>query len=120
MDEKREASETAACAWELQVGDVVLSLCGRDQNRCFFVIGREKPYVFLADGRLRRLEKPKTKKAKHVKFVARPAALALRGGELSAVEAFREGGRMTNAEAWRALRQFNGMEEDDHGQRRCH
>ena len=97
----------------MENGDIVMSLRGRDEGRCFFVVGCESPYVFLSDGRVRRLEKPKIKKQKHVKFMSRPGW----NGEPEERTAakIREGLKVTNAEVRRALSQFNTAEEEDHG-----
>jgi ribosomal protein L14E/L6E/L27E len=51
----------------LMPGSVVISKAGRDSGKYFLVVGSEgEDYVYLADGNLRRLAKPKKKKAKHV------------------------------------------------------
>lgn len=52
------------------LGSVVLSLCGRDKGRMLVVVGIiDDSYVYVADGRLRRVESPKRKKIKHIKPV---------------------------------------------------
>ena len=51
------------------LGCFVYSLCGRDKDCVFVVIGEEKGYVFLADGKRRKVEAPKKKKIKHIKCV---------------------------------------------------
>ena len=52
---------------EMQNGDLVVSRAGRDKGRPFVVLRSEGEFVFLADGDLRRLDKPKKKKRMHVK-----------------------------------------------------
>lgn len=47
-------------------GQVVISKAGRDKGDKFIVVEYIEPYVFLADGKLRRLEAPKKKKIKHI------------------------------------------------------
>ena len=45
------------------VGALAYSLCGRDRKRLFAVVGvRDTDFVLVADGRLRRLDKPKPKR----------------------------------------------------------
>jgi ribosomal protein L14E/L6E/L27E len=52
---------------ELELGQVVKSKAGRDKDRYFIVVGqKDEQYVYLADGDLRKLDKPKKKKIKHV------------------------------------------------------
>ena len=52
----------------MELGQIVLSKCGRDKKKYFFVIqiDESKEYVFITDGDSRRLEKPKKKKIKHL------------------------------------------------------
>ena len=51
----------------LKIGSVVLSKCGRDKGRYFLVCKIISPeYVMLVDGHVRKLDKPKLKKAKHI------------------------------------------------------
>lgn len=47
-------------------GQIVRSAAGRDAGRFFMVVSLEGAYVFIADGSLRRLEKPKKKKLRHL------------------------------------------------------
>ncbi len=47
-------------------GQVVISKAGRDKGKCFLVYDYAEPYVYLVDGKLRRLECPKKKKEKHI------------------------------------------------------
>lgn len=50
----------------MEIGQVVFSKKGRDKRRAFVVLAVEEEYVFLADGRLRPLNKPKKKKVIHI------------------------------------------------------
>ena len=50
----------------METGQVVYSKAGRDKNKAFIIVKSEGEYVFLADGKLRLLEKPKKKKIKHI------------------------------------------------------
>lgn len=49
-------------------GQVVYSKNGRDKAMPFIVVRVEEDYVYLADGKLRRLDKPKKKKKIHVQL----------------------------------------------------
>ena len=55
----------------IRISDVVVSNAGRDRDQLFYVIGTEGVYTLLANGKDRRLEKPKRKKVKHVSKVLR-------------------------------------------------
>ena len=56
---------------DIMISDVVLSTTGRDKGSLYFVIQVEAPFVLLANGRNRTLDKPKRKKQKHVQKVLR-------------------------------------------------
>ena len=47
-------------------GMVVRSRAGRDAGRWFVILELDAEYAYLADGGLRRLEKPKRKKRRHL------------------------------------------------------
>lgn len=51
---------------EYQSGQVVFSKNGHDQGDILIVLSVEGAYVYLADGKRRKLEKPKRKKKIHV------------------------------------------------------
>ena len=51
---------------DIQISDVVISTTGRDQGELFYVIDTEQPYLLLANGKDRTLDKPKRKKCKHI------------------------------------------------------
>lgn len=52
---------------DISVGQVVQSIKGRDQGRVFIVTGKiDDQHVLIADGSLRRVEKQKKKKIKHL------------------------------------------------------
>ena len=55
----------------IRISDVVVSNAGRDRDQLFYVIGTDGVYTLLANGKDRRLEKPKRKKVKHVSKVLR-------------------------------------------------
>lgn len=53
---------------DIYPGIIVYSKSGRDKNKYFVVIEAiDEQYVYIADGNLRKLEKPKKKKIKHLK-----------------------------------------------------
>ena len=54
---------------KIRVGQVAKSLSGRDVNRLFFIIKViDNQYVLIADGKKRKLDRPKQKKVKHLKI----------------------------------------------------
>lgn len=54
----------------IKVGDFVVSLTGRDKNKCFLVVNLDKDKVFIVDGKARKVDRPKVKNVKHVKQIS--------------------------------------------------
>lgn len=63
----------------IKAGSVVLSLAGHDKGRAMVVTRIDGGIVFVADGKERKLEKPKKKNKKHV----RPTHLTIELSELT-------------------------------------
>ena len=56
----------------IQAGSAVLSLAGHDKGKIFAVIGvADQNHVLIADGKRRKIEKPKKKKLKHLKAIGK-------------------------------------------------
>lgn len=53
------------------LGKVVYSKAGRDSDRFFIIVDViDNEYVYICDGKLRVIEKPKKKKIKHLAFTS--------------------------------------------------
>jgi len=53
--------------YDLVLGQVVKSKAGRDKGNVFIVVDvLSKDYVLIADGEIRKIERPKKKKVKHL------------------------------------------------------
>ena len=57
---------------------MVVSLAGRDKGTVCLVLQEEDDFLYLTDGRLRPVERPKKKKRKHVRLLADERGKALR------------------------------------------
>ncbi len=77
----------------MQPGTIVKAKAGRDSGRFFAVLSVEDAYAYIADGKTRRVERPKKKKLIH---------LAATAGRLDAGEL------ETNKKLRRALAGLNG------------
>ena len=51
---------------DLKLGQAVLSKAGHDRGRWFAVVGLEQNFALIADGKSRKLDKPKRKKLMHL------------------------------------------------------
>ncbi|MBR0507408.1 MAG: KOW domain-containing RNA-binding protein [Clostridia bacterium] len=68
----------------IREGDVVLSRAGRDSGRAFVVLKTiDESFVWIVDGRLRTLDRPKKKKRMHL-MKASEARMELSGRLLDA------------------------------------
>ena len=57
---------------ELSIGQVVRSRAGRDKGGIFLIYEiLDSEYVLLVDGKIRRLDRPKKKKIKHLVKIGR-------------------------------------------------
>ena len=87
--------------------DVVRSCAGRDSGQLFFVVELDESYVYLADGKGRRVEKPKRKKRKHVALLPRR--------DSRVADKIRSGDKVLNSELRRDLatfgQQFNSQNQ---------
>lgn len=88
----------------LQTGCVVRSIAGHDKDRFYVVVNMEAGKAFIADGKRRKLEKPKAKNPLHL----RPTLTVL---DLQAVT--------TDKKLRRALLPFNGTVEKEGGNELC-
>ena len=54
---------------DYQFGMLAWSRAGHDKDRLYVVVKTEAEYVYLSDGRLKPVEHPKKKKAKHIQVM---------------------------------------------------
>lgn len=83
----------------MNIADIVISRNGRDAGKRFYVIGVENEYSLIADGKGRRLEKPKKKKNKHLMFEDKASGIV--------AEKLEKGEKITNNELRRALAEYS-------------
>ena len=79
----------------MNVADIVISINGRDAGKRFIVIETDDEYSLIVDGKGRRLEKPKRKKNKHLRFEDKAEDLI--------TEKLKKGEKTTNNEIRRFL-----------------
>ena len=82
----------------IEKSDVVCSSAGRDKGGYFFVLETDEVYAVIADGKGRRLERPKRKKLKHLRQAGK--------SDSRTAEKIRNGDKITNSELRRAVAQF--------------
>ena len=92
---------------EIDKSSLVVSKAGRDQGQLFYVIDADEQYVYLADGKSRRLEKPKRKKRKHIEQIPRT--------ESRIAEKIRNGEKVLNSELRKELASFGQRQSQNQG-----
>ena len=80
---------------EISRADLVVSLAGRDKGQLFFVLDTDDLFVYIADGKGRRLEQLKRKKRKHVRKLPQT--------DTRVAEKIRNGDKVLNSELRREL-----------------
>ena len=90
---------------EITKASMVEATAGREKGKPFFVLETDGDYLLLADGKSRKIEAPKRKKRKHVRF------LADGGGRVA--DKIRDRERVTNSELRKAIAAYGGTDNSD-------
>ena len=90
---------------EIKRAHLVEATAGREKGKLFFVTETEGDYLLLADGKSRRVEAPKRKKRKHVRFIAED------GGRVA--EKIKQSEHVTNSELRKAIAAYGGHDNSD-------
>ncbi|MDL2302339.1 KOW domain-containing RNA-binding protein [Lachnospiraceae bacterium OttesenSCG-928-D06] len=53
------------------IGQFAFSKAGHDKQKTYVIIAVDEQYVYLSDGRLKKVNQPKRKKVKHIQIVNR-------------------------------------------------
>lgn len=80
------------------IADVVCAVAGRDKGKFFVVTAQEDNFVYLCDGKIRKVGSPKKKKIKHVEFIGMKNDFLY--------DKLSSGGKITNKEVRYALADF--------------
>ena len=92
---------------EVDKSSLIVSKAGRDKGQLFYVIDTDEQYVYLADGKSRKLEKPKRKKRKHIEQIPRT--------ESRIAEKIRNGDKVLNSELRRELAIYGQKNSQNQG-----
>ena len=85
------------------VGQIVRSLAGHDKQGLFCVIGAQGEHLLLADGKRRKVSRPKRKKPGHVTPLAGPDEF-----DHPAIRKLKQGEPVSDRELRQALATFKG------------
>ena len=92
---------------EVDKSSLIVSKAGRDKGQLFYVVDTDDQYVYLADGKSRKLEKPKRKKRKHIEQIPRT--------ESRIAEKIRNGEKVLNSELRKELASFGQKQSQNQG-----
>ena len=92
---------------DIDRSSLIVSKAGRDKGQLFYVVDADEQYVYLADGKSRRLEKPKRKKRKHIEQIPRT--------ESRIAEKIRNGEKVLNSELRKELASFGQKQSQNQG-----
>ena len=90
---------------EIARAHLVEAMAGRERGKLFYVLDTDGEYLLIADGRSRRVEAPKRKKRKHVRFIA-----DTRDRVASKLEASE---KVTNSELRRGIASYREADKSD-------
>ena len=83
---------------KFSIGDIVMSKAGRDKGHCFIIMSLDDEFAQICDGDLRKIDKPKKKKLKHLNKT--------HGSSQYIKDKLIEGTKVTNTELRRAISEF--------------
>lgn len=92
---------------DIDRSSLIVSKAGRDKGQLFYVVDADEQYVYLADGKSRKLEKPKRKKRKHVQLVAQT--------ESRIADKIRNGEKVLNSELRKELASYGQKHSQNQG-----
>ena len=84
---------------DISIGDIVVSKAGRDKGVYFVVLSMESEYAYICDGSMRKADKPKKKKLKHLRHVKDSSDFI--------IQKLKNIGKVTNSELRKELSEYN-------------
>ena len=90
---------------EITRAHLVEATAGRERGKLFYVLETDGDYLLLADGKSRKVEAPKRKKRKHVRFVADTGDRV--AGKI------RENEKITNSELRKSIASYTDADNSD-------
>lgn len=82
------------------IGMMASSKAGHDRNEIYVIVGEDEKYVYLCDGRLKTLERPKKKSKKHIQIIKA-------GNDEKLRRRLQENAPVRNEEIRYAIKEFN-------------
>lgn len=90
---------------DIRLSDIVRSTQGRDRGKLYMVVNCDEDFLFLSDGKYRKLGGPKKKRRKHVRLECECTA--------TAGEKLRRGIRVTDSELRSTLSDYMAESQEE-------
>lgn len=87
------------------VGMLATSKAGHDKSEVYVIVAEDEKYIYLCDGRLKPLEKPKKKSRKHIQIIKAKVNEDLQ-------ERLVKGMTVYNEEIKRMIKEFNQKDRE--------
>ncbi len=89
-------------------GFLASSKAGHDKNKIYVIIKEDAEYVWLADGKIKTMEKPKKKRKKHIQLIKYFSNEGMRTSIL-------EGNKVSDLEIMMVLKAYKKQQMSDTG-----
>lgn len=88
------------------IGMLASSKAGHDKAEVYVIVAEDEKYVYLCDGILKPLEKPKKKSKKHIQIIKT-------GGNEEILSRLKSGQNVYNEEIKRLIKEFNRKDREE-------
>ncbi len=85
--------------YRFEKGYFAISKTGHDNNQLYIIISSDDEYVYLSDGRIKTIEKPKRKNKKHIQIIETM--------DQNINDIIKNGNQLTNEAIKRAIKLYN-------------
>lgn len=82
-----------------EVGMLAISKAGHDFEHLYVIIAEDEEYVYLVDGKIRTMDKPKKKRKKHIQVIKQVQS--------DIADKFKNGQKIENEEIKRTIKVYN-------------
>lgn len=82
-----------------EVGMLAISKAGHDFEHLYVIIAEDEEYVYLVDGKIRTMDKPKKKRKKHIQVIKQVQS--------DIADKYKNGQKIENEEIKRTIKVYN-------------
>lgn len=86
-----------------EVGMLAISKAGHDFEHLYVIIAEDEEYVYLVDGKIRTMDKPKKKRKKHIQVIKQVQS--------NIADKYKNGQKIENEEIKRTIKVYNMLKK---------